>query len=148
MNKKIKEVMTPEVRVIAPESTVLEAAQRMKELDVGSLPVLDGDTLLGMVTDRDIVVRLVAAGDHADATAVREVMTAPIVFCFEDQDIEDVARLMEVQQIRRLIVLNADRRLAGIVSLGDIAVKTGREYLGGEILEKVSAAKPDRSLHH
>lgn len=137
MNHKIKDVMTRNVQVISPTSSIQEAAQRMKELDIGVLPVCDGDRLLGTVTDRDIVVRALAQETNSNGKTVRDVMTSPIVFCFEDQDIEDVARIMEVKQIRRLPVLNRERRLVGIASLGDIAVRGGQEELIGEILEKV-----------
>lgn len=145
--KKVREVMTQDVRVVDPESSVEEAAQRMKDLGVGAMPVCEGETLLGMITDRDIVIRCIAEGMPPQSTVVREIMSEPAVFCYEEQDIEDVARVMEGQKIRRLVVLNAERRLVGIVSLGDIAVKAGREYLGGEILEKVSTVR-DSELHH
>ncbi len=138
MKSKIKEIMTIGVHVIEPECNLQEAAQKMMNLNVGALPVCDGKKLLGIVTDRDITLRAVASGNDIHNTKAREIMSSPIVYCFEDQEIEEVSRIMEVKQIRRLVVLNQEKKLVGIVSLGDIAVKTGRDDLAGEILEKVS----------
>ncbi len=138
MKSKIKDIMTSDVHVILPECNIQEAAQKMMNLDVGALPVCDGKKLLGIVTDRDIALRAVASGCDIHNTKAREIMSSPIVYCFENQDIEEVSRIMEVKQIRRLVVLNQEKKLVGIVSLGDIAVKTGRDDLAGEILEKVS----------
>ena len=135
---QVREVMTRAVETIAPEATLEEAAARMKELDVGSLPVDDGERLLGIVTDRDIAVRGVAAGEHPRAVPVREVMTPVVVSCQEDHDLRAAARVMEEQQIRRLPVLDGAGRLVGIVSLGDLAVRTGDEQLAGEVIERVS----------
>ncbi len=138
MKRKIKEIMTSDVHVIKPECNLQEAAQKMMNLNVGALPICDGEKLLGIVTDRDITLRAVAAGSDMYKIKAREIMSSPIVYCFEDQDIEEVSRIMEVKQIRRLVVLNQKKTLVGIVSLGDVAVKTGRDELAGEILEKVS----------
>ena len=111
----------------------------MRDLDVGPLPVCgDDDRLAGMVTDRDIAVRAVAEGWDPTAKRVRDVMSEEVVYCFEDQAVEDAARLMRENQIRRLVVLNRDKRLVGIVSLGDLAVETGDEELAGRTLEEVS----------
>jgi CBS domain-containing protein len=110
----------------------------MKSLDVGLLPVCEEVRLVGMVTDRDITVRAVSAGADAGSHRVRDVMTSDVVFCYEDQDVHEAARLMEEKQVRRLVVLTRDRRLAGIISLGDLAVQTGDERLAGEALESVS----------
>jgi CBS domain-containing protein len=110
----------------------------MRELDVGSLPVCDNDRLVGMVTDRDITVRATAGARDPAATWVRDVMTPGIVYCFEDQDVREAARLMEEKQIRRVAVLNRDKRLVGIVSLGDLAAETRDEQLVGGTLGAVS----------
>ena len=134
----LKDIMTPNVEVIRPDATLQEAAQKMKNLDVGPIPVCDGERLVGMLTDRDITIRATAEGRDPKTTSVREVMTPEVEYCFEDQSIEDAARLMEEKQIRRLVVLNRDKRLVGIVSLGDVATATGDEQLSGEILEQVS----------
>jgi len=117
----------------------------MKSLDVGPLPICDGERLVGMVTDRDITVRATAQGRDPNTTRVRDVMTEEVFYCFEDQEIEDAAEIMERAQIRRLVVLNRDKRLVGIVSLGDLAVETGDEELSGEVVRHVSEpAEPRR----
>jgi CBS domain-containing protein len=135
---QVREVMTRGAECIAPDDSLQEAAQKMKDRDVGPLPVCDRDRLVGMITDRDITVRATADGLDPKATRVREVMTPQVVYCFEDQDVEVAAYLMEENQVRRLVVLNRDRRLVGIVSLGDLAVETGDEHLAGRTLERVS----------
>jgi CBS domain-containing protein len=137
MNQKIREVMTDSIEVIAPESTTEEAAQKMSQLGIGALPVCDSDRLIGMLTDRDIALRVVAEGRDGK-TPVRDAMTSPIVYVFEDSTVDEATRLMEFKQIRRLVVLNREKRLAGIVALGDIAVKAGRG-LAGEALERISS---------
>jgi CBS domain-containing protein len=133
---QLREVMTPHVEVIHPDATLREAAQKMQTLDVGPIPVCDGDRLQGMLTDRDITVRATAAGRDPNTTRVREVMTPDVVYCFEDQDVQEAAQVMEERQIRRLIVLNRDKRLVGIVSLGDLATQTGDEELDSEELSE------------
>jgi CBS domain-containing protein len=141
---QLKDVMTHEVEVIHPDATLAEAAQKMKELNVGPLPVCDGEHVVGMLTDRDITVRATASGGSPTQIRVRDVMTRDVVYGFEEQDIGDAARLMEEKQIRRLVVLNRDKKLVGIVSLGDLAVDANQQ-LAGEVLERVSEpAKPER----
>lgn len=135
---QLKDVMTPHVAVIAPEATSREAAEKMSHLDIGPLPVCEGERLVGMVTDRDITVRAVAEGRDPGTTRVREVMTPDLVYGFEDQDVQDAARLMEQYQIRRLPVLNRSKQLVGIVALGDLAVHPGQQSLAGEVLKQVS----------
>jgi CBS domain-containing protein len=119
----VNEIMSTEVRLVAPEATLRQAAQMMLEEDVGSLPVCRGTTLVGMVTDRDITIRGVAAGLLPDSAHVAEVMTAELQFCTEDQDTEDVMRTMGLAQVRRLPVVNMDKELVGIVSIGDMALR-------------------------
>ena len=135
---QLKEIMTLDVTVIRPDLPLQTAAETMKTLDVGLLPVCDGDQLVGMLTDRDITVRAVAEGRDASKTPVRDVMTPEIIYCFEDQEVREAAELMEEWQIRRLPILNRDKQLVGIVSLGDLAVYTGDEQLAGQTLEGVS----------
>ncbi len=135
---KLKDVMSRAVEVVHPEATLTEAAARMQHLNVGILPVLDGDTLLGVVTDRDITLRATAAGQDPEQTTVQQAMTQDLVYCFEDQDVREAARLMEHKQIRRLLVLTREKQLVGIVSLGDLAVETANDGLAGEVLERVS----------
>jgi CBS domain-containing protein len=135
---QVKAIMTTTVETVGPDTSLQEAAERMKTLDVGPLPVCDGDRLVGMITDRDIAVRAVSQGFGAAMGKVSDVMTPEVVYCFEDQDVQEAARLMQDHQIRRLVVLNRDKRLVGIISLGDLAVDTGDEKLAGETLEQVS----------
>jgi CBS domain-containing protein len=131
--------MTPNPECIPPDATLQEAARRMRDLDVGPLPVRgDDNRLAGMITDRDITVRAVAEGMDPRIATVREAMTEDIVFGFDDQDVDDAARVMEQKQIRRLVVLNRQKRLVGIVSLGDLAVDGGDRIKAGEILQEVS----------
>jgi len=134
----VKDIMTRDVATVAPHTVLQEAAAKMKALDVGLLPVCEGDRLVGMVTDRDITVRAVSEGADAGSHRVRDVMTSDVVYCYEDQDVQEAARLMEEKQVRRLVVLTRDKRLVGVVSLGDLAVQTGDERMAGEALENVS----------
>jgi len=135
---KVRDVMTRNVECVRPDATLKEAADRMKALDVGPLPVCDHDRLAGMITDRDIALRSTAQGHDPTTERVRDVMTPGIIYCFEDQDAEEAARLMRDKQVRRLVVLNRDKRLVGIVSLGDLAVEGDDRALAGETLEAVS----------
>src|SRR5262245_49681948 len=122
---KVRDVMTPGAECISPDATLQEAARKMQMLDVGPLPVCgDNNKLVGMLTDRDIVVRVVAEGGDARTAKVRDAMTEGISYCFENDDVKQAAQLMRLKQIRRLVVLNEDKHLVGIVSLGDLAVET------------------------
>jgi len=135
---KLKDIMTADPVSIRPEATLQEAARRMRDLDVGPLPVCGEDHRLeGIITDRDITVRAIAEGKDP-TTPVREAMTGEVIYGFEDQDVQEAARTMQKRQIRRLLVLNRDKRLVGIVSLGDLAVKTGDRQRAGEVLQDVS----------
>ncbi len=142
---QIREIMTRGVEVIHPGSTLDVAAAEMKRLDIGLLPVCDGNQLLGIVTDRDITVRSVAQSEDPTSHQVRDIMTPDAVSCFEDQDVDEVARLMQEKQIRRVLVLNRDQQLVGVVSLGDLAAETGNEQLAGETLERVSDPTPSKT---
>ena len=135
---RVSEVMTRGVECIGPDATLQEAAAKMKSLDVGSLPVCDNDRLVGMVTDRDITVRATAEGESPTDVRVRNVMTPEVIYCFEDALVAEVASLMQEKQVRRIVVLNHDKRLVGIVSLGDLAVETGDEQMAGKALEGIS----------
>lgn len=118
---RVAEIMTADPELVDPDASIHEAARRMRSEDVGALPIGENDRLIGMVTDRDIAIRGVAEGKDPDATSVREVMSEKILYCFDDDDIEGAARCMAEHQVRRLPVLNRDKRLVGIVSLADLA---------------------------
>jgi CBS domain-containing protein len=135
---RVHEVMTRNAECVSPEATIQQAAERMKALDVGSLPVCDNDRLVGILTDRDITLRCVSAGHDPRSDRVRDAMTPDIHYCFEDQDVGEAAAQMKEKQIRRLPVLNRDKRLCGIVSLGDLAVETRDDEMVGEALEGIS----------
>ena len=142
---QLKDIMTRDPVVLSPETTLKEAARKMRDLDSGVMPIGERDRLVGMLTDRDITVRATAEGKDPNGTPVREAMTTDVVYCFEDDDVRGAARKMEEHQIRRLIVLNRDKRLVGIVALGDIAVHAPDDRLPGEIAEAVSEpAEPAR----
>jgi len=134
----LKDVMTSHVEVIRPETTLEDAAKKMKDVDAGSMPVCDGDRLVGMVTDRDITVRATAQGVDPKSMTVKEVMSPNVVYGFEEQDVADAARIMEDKQIRRLLVLNREKRLVGIVSLGDLATRASSAAITEEVVEQVS----------
>lgn len=134
----VKEIMTRNVEVVSPDATLQEAATVLKNQNIGSVPVCDGDRIQGILTDRDIAIRAVAEGRDPFVTLVRDVMTPDIVYGLENQSIEDAVRLMEQQQIRRLVILNEDKNLVGIVSLGDLATGGENRSLSGEALEAIS----------
>lgn len=141
----VRDVMTPHVEVIDPEATLEEAAEKMKALNIGAIPVCDGDRIVGILTDRDIVIRIVGEKREPKAAKARDAMTPDLSYCFEDDDVQTAARSMAENQIRRLIVLNRDKQLVGIVSLGDLSVHLRDAGLSGEVLECVSEpARPSR----
>ncbi len=135
---QVKEIMTPDVECVAPDDTLQEAARKMKSLDVGPLPICDHDRIAGMVTDRDITIRATAEGKDPKTTKVRDVMTRDVVYVFEDQDSHEAARVMQEKQVRRLLVLNRDKRLVGIISLGDLAAEGGDRQESGKVLQDIS----------
>jgi CBS domain-containing protein len=136
---KVKELMTRDVEFIHPNDSLQTAAQKMRDRDVGFLPVYEGDELVGVVTDRDIVIRGIVGGMNPDAIVGREMVTSPVIHCFDDQDVEDAARLMRQNQIRRLIVLGRNNnQLVGVVSLGDLA-GTVNDKTSGKVLQGISS---------
>jgi CBS domain-containing protein len=118
---KVSDLMSRDVEVLSPAVSVAEASRRMAKRDAGAMPVTEDGHLVGMITDRDIVVRVLAANRNPAETEVREAMTPEVEWCFEDDDLNDVAVRMSEQKIRRLAVVNRDRCLVGIVSVGDLA---------------------------
>ena len=142
----VAEIMTRGVRTMSPDDTVVQAAQAMDELNVGVIPVCDGEKLVGMVTDRDIVVRGVARQGELASLKLVDVMSAHVRCAHEDDDVDQVLGEMAQAQIRRLPVMDSNERLVGIVSLGDIAAKNpGDETEVGVSLGEISTpAEPDR----
>jgi len=134
----LRDIMTRDVHAVPPETSLRHAAQKMKSWDVGALPVCKNDKLVGVITDRDIAVRAVAEGEDPESSCVGDAMTGNLIYCYEDEDVERAARLMEDKQIRRLPVMDRDRHLVGIVSLGDLATRQRDDRLSGGVLEQVS----------
>jgi CBS domain-containing protein len=132
---QINQCMTRDVRVISPDDTIERAAQIMGQIDAGVLPVGDGDRLVGMITDRDIAIRGVGEGCSADAR-VRDVMSQEVCYCFDDADADDVLDNMAQIQVRRMPVVNQNKRLVGIVSIGDLSKKEARE--SGEAMRDIT----------
>jgi CBS domain-containing protein len=134
---KLSEIMTRQVQVIQPDDSLQSAAKKMRDHDIGFLPVCDGETLMGVLSDRDITIRALADGMDVNVMLGRDLMTAPAIYCYEDQDVSEAARIMEENQIRRLVVVSRDdQRLVGVISLGDLA-RNGID-LSGKVLQKVS----------
>lgn len=145
---KIKDCMTMEVELARPDMTLKEVAQKMRDGDFGSLPVAEGDRLVGMITDRDIVTRaLTSATGNPKDTTVREVMSENVYYCYEDQDVREVTENMGENQIRRLPVLNREKRLVGIVSLGDLALNKA-EKAGDALCEISRHEHKDEAVHY
>jgi CBS domain-containing protein len=142
---KVSDIMTRGVRTMAPTESLVHAAQAMDELDVGALPVCDGESLVGMVTDRDIVLRGVAQRCAIDDTPLSAVMSRDACWCFEDQSVDEVAQQMRDAQIRRLPVVDRRKHLVGMVSLGDIATKASDVDAGRALNEISEPSSPDRS---
>jgi CBS domain-containing protein len=140
---KLSEIMTRDVVVMQPDDSLQSAAKKMRDRDIGFLPVCDGETLIGVLSDRDITIRALADGMDVSVMLGRDLMTEPAIYCFEDQDVSEAAEKMEEHQIRRLVVLSRDdQRVVGVVSLGDLARNEPADR-SGKVLQKVS--EPDGS---
>jgi CBS domain-containing protein len=131
---KVRDAMSRDVRVANPEESIRNAARLMAEIDVGALPVGENDRLIGVITDRDIAVRAVAEG-KAPTTKVRDVMSQEVLYCYDDQDLDEIARNMADEQVRRLPVVDRDKRLVGIIALGDLARNEDAETAGATIAD-------------
>ncbi len=138
----VRDAMSRDVQTVAPETTIREAARLMADADVGALPVAGGDRLAGMVTDRDIAIRAIAIGKGPDTT-VGEVMSSNVLYCHEDEDIGHVSRNMAEHQVRRLPVVDVEKRLVGIVSLADIATLANAQ--AGQALQGITQPGGERS---
>jgi CBS domain-containing protein len=134
---KVSEIMTREVETVTPDTTLQEAAKLMARVDAGALPILENDRLSGIITDRDIAVRAVGEGRDPNTTKVRDIMSGQVKHVAEDDNVEEVADLMAELQVRRLPVVNRERRVVGIVSLGDIA-REKKPHTAGEALQGIS----------
>lgn len=133
----LKDVMSRNVQVISPDATMKEAARQMRDGDFGMMPVGENDRMIGAISDRDIAIRAIADGKDAN-TKVRDIMSEGIVWAYENNSVEDAARIMSDHQIRRLPIVNADNRLVGIVALGDFAVESADIRPAGEALSGIS----------
>jgi CBS domain-containing protein len=145
---KVSKIMSRDVTLLNPDQTICVAASLMAEIDAGALPVGENDRLVGMVTDRDIVIRAVAQGKSAD-TKVANVMSKEVLYCFDTDEIDEVARNMGKARVRRLPVVNRDKRLVGIVSLGDLARNDDATNIG-QTMTRVSTpgGKHDQTTAH
>jgi len=135
---KLSEIMTREVQILQPDDTLSLAAQKMRDYDIGFLPVCDGDNLMGVLTDRDIAIRALSDGMDIKVMLGRDLMTTPAIYCFDDQDVTEAAKIMGENQIRRLVILGRENeRVVGVISLGDL-VRKGITDLSGQVLQRVS----------
>src|SRR5262245_18353052 len=137
---KINEIMTKTVVCVEPTLPIAKAGEKMRDLDIGFLPICENDKLIGAVTDRDITIRSVARGRDPRLGPVSEIMTQDIFFGYDDEDVGHVARNMQEKEVRRLVILNRQKRLVRIVSLGDIAKTAGETDLAGETLGQIAEA--------
>ena len=143
---KLREIMTDNVEVIHPDDTLQTAAEKMRDRDIGFLPVCDGERLIGVLTDRDLITRALADGVESKAILGRDLVTSPAIYCFDDQSVDEAAKLMHDNQIRRLVVLSRDKQMVGVISLGDLAISAS-DKLTGDVLQSVSepmsASRPE-----
>jgi CBS domain-containing protein len=138
----VRDVMTIGVRMVRPEASIFQIAKMMRDDDIGAVPVVENDKLVGMVTDRDVVVRGLAAYPDLKNTTARSVMSSRVLYCFEDQSVEEVLDNMGDQQVRRMPVVDRDKRLAGMVSLGDLSATSAPDRTG------YSLSQISRQMHH
>lgn len=134
---QVKDLMTANVHVVAPDANLREAAALMRDLDIGALPVCENDRVIGFVTDRDITIRGTASGKAPDECQVRQVMSQGVVYCSDQATLDEAERLMKDRQVRRLAVLDQNQRLCGILSLGDLALELDSDE-AGDVLERIS----------
>lgn len=135
--QQLKDLMSRDVKVISPDMTIGEAAKKMRDGDFGMMPVGEDDRMIGTISDRDIAIRAVAEGKEA-GTKVRDVMSEGIIWAYEDDSVEQVATIMSRHQVRRLPVVNRDKRLVGIVALGDFAVESSEIQPAAKALSEIS----------
>jgi CBS domain-containing protein len=136
----IRDLMTKPVKVVRPDETIRNAARKMGDAGIGFIPVCSGDRLVGVITDRDLAVRAVAEALDANQTRVEELMTDEIVYCFDDDDVATTAAMMKQKKIRRILIVDRQKRLVGVVSIGDLAREAREEST--EVLEEISESPP------
>jgi CBS domain-containing protein len=144
---KVQEIMSKKVNFINVNTSVAEAAAKMKEFDIGALPVAEGEKFKGILTDRDITLRCIAAGKDPKATRACDVMTPKISYVYTDDDLETAAKVMSSKQIRRLLVLNHDKKMAGFVSMGDLCRGSKNEHLAAEVAKCCSESSSEHAKH-
>ena len=137
---KIHEIMTQTVERADPSLPIAKAAEKMRDLDIGFLPICENDKLVGTVTDRDITIKSVAQGRDPRLAPVSEIMRQEVFYCYEDDDVHDVARQMQEKEVRRMVILSRDKKMVGVVSLGDIATMPMEKELAGETLSHIAEA--------
>ena len=138
---KVKDMMHKGVEYASPDTAIDAIARKMRELDVGAIPVASNGSLVGMITDRDITIRCVAGNEAMSKIKAKDVMTSGVVYCRDNEDVEDAVRIMEGKQVRRLPVLDESMRMVGMVSLGDVSHALPRD-ITGEVAKAVSAHHP------
>jgi len=137
---KVSEIMSRNVECVDPDTSIKEIAQKMRLLDVGFVPICEGNRVIGTLTDRDITIRHVADGQNPYRVKARDIMTPNVFYCYTDQDVEEVGRYMQEHEVRRVLIFDRGENLVGVVSLGDISKAAGEEWLAGETLREIAEA--------
>ena len=137
---KVQQIMSKSVHCVEPTTPIAKAAEKMRDLDIGFLAICENGRLIGTVTDRDITIRSVAQGRDPRLAPVQEIMSPSVFYCYEEDDIEHVAQYMQEKEVRRMLILNRQKNLVGIVSIGDIARASGEKQLAGETLGEIAEA--------
>jgi len=135
---RVRDIMSTDVKCLTPETGIKEVAIHMKTLDVGFIPICENDRLVGAITDRDIVLRAIAEGREISTCTARDIMTKDVFWCYEDDSVKDVAKKMREKDVRRMLILNHDKKLVGVVSLGDLSKV--EEKVSGQTLRDISEA--------
>ena len=141
--KNVRDVMTPDPKCVSERDSILQAARIMRDEDTGVVPVVDGKKVIGVITDRDIVVRVVADGKDLNSVKINEVMTKQVRSVKEDQSVDDVLKLMSGSEIRRVPVVNQGNEIVGIISIGDLSTRTDKDDKVGRAVEQISEAPPN-----
>jgi len=137
---KVSEIMSRNVECVDPDTSIKEIAQKMRLLDVGFVPICEGNRVIGTLTDRDITIRHVADGQNPYRVKARDIMTPHVFYCYAEQDVEEVGRYMQEHEVRRVLIFDRGENLVGVVSLGDIFKSAGEEWLAGETLREIAEA--------